>query len=300
MKFASICQPIAVFAVLGFTVLPSRGEEPRGDGLTEPVYRVAHETPATPVSARTAATTTDDADFFDLEQRAGDHPLDPCRRLAERVLAHIDADVKDYSCLFSKMERIDGKMQDPQYISMQAMHEPFAVHMTFQKPKKGQECLYVEGANENKMMARGHGWRGTIAGVLTLDPNGSLAMDGQKYPITKAGMRNLTTELIRIADNDRKYGECEVKVYPAVKVGERQAVMIEAVHPVPRKEFRFHKARIYVDKELKLPVRFEAYNWNKDKDGKPELEELYMYTNININNGYTENDFRESSPEVFK
>jgi hypothetical protein len=286
-------------AALALAVSPSMAQEDRSESLTEPVYRVSHETPATQVSARAVPTSTADG-FFDLEQRDGEHPLAPSKRFAERVLSHIDANVKDYACLFSKLERIDGEMQEPQYIAMKAMHDPFSVHLMFKKPKKGQECLYVEGANDNKLKARAHGWRGSIAGVLTLDPEGSLAMDGQKYPIYKAGIRNLTTELIRIIGNDLKYGECEVQNYPDVKLGDRQAVMIEVTHPVPRKEFKFHKARIYVDKELKIPVRYEAYNWNKDDKGKPELEELYMYTNLSINNGYSANFFSESNPEIFQ
>ncbi len=291
---------VAALAAALLAAYPSFGQQERDEKLSEPVYRVAHETPAKQVSAQAMPVAAATDDFFDLTQRPGDHPIDPCRRLAERVLKHIDADINDYSCVFSKVERIDGQLQDPQYIAMKAMHNPFSVHLMFIKPKKGQECLFVEGANNNKMKARAHGWRGSIAGVLSLDPEGSLAMDGQKYPIYKAGIRNLTKELIEIADNDRKYGECEVKVDPNRKVNDRPAVMVEVVHPVPRREFRFHKGRIYVDKELKIPVRFEAYSWEKDANGKPLLEELYMYTDININNGYTANYFSESNPEFFK
>ena len=301
MKFSPATYQLAMtVGAVALVASPVLGQEERSEGLSEPVYRVAHETPATQVSARALPVVAGDGDFFDLEKRPGDHPLDPGLRLAERVLTHIDTNIQDYSCLFSKIERIDGEMQEPQYISMKAMHNPFSVHMMFKKPKKGQECLFVEGANDNKLKARAHGWRGTIAGVLNLDPNGSLAMDGQKYPITKAGVRNLTEELIKIMNNDRQFGECEVKHYPDVKLGDRPAVMIEAMHPVPRKEFRFHKARIYVDKELKIPVRFEAYSWNKDAKGKPELEELYMYSNVSINNGYSASYFTEGNPELFK
>lgn len=291
---------VATLCLASFAAYSSFGQQERDSKLSEPVFRVAHETPAKPVSAQAVPIAAVTDDFWDVTQRPGDHPIDPCKRLAERVLKHIDANIKDYSCMFSKVERIDGELQDPQYMAMQAMHNPFSVHLMFKKPKKGQECLFVEGANNNKMKARAHGWRGSIAGVLSLDPEGSLAMDGQKYPIYKAGIRNLTEELIEIANNDRKYGECEVKTYPNMKVNDRPAFMIEVVHPVPRREFRFHKGRIYVDKELKIPVRFEAYSWKKDANGKPLLEELYMYTDFNINNGYTANYFSETNPEFFK
>ena len=76
--------------------------------------------------------------------------------------------------------------------------------------------------------------------------------------------------------------------------------MVEITHPVPRREFKFHKARIYVDRETKLPVQYEAYDWKKDKNGKPELTELYMYRDFKVNNGFTSANFTESDSEVFK
>jgi hypothetical protein len=266
--------------------------------LQEPVYRVSNA--ATATATPTGQSVPSEAEWFDLEPREGEHPLAPSHRLAQRVLKHIDAEIRDYSCLFVKRERVDGTLSELNYIQMEVLSQPFSVHMKFIKPKAGQECLFVEGANDNKLLARAHGWRGSIAGVLTLDPNGSLAMDGNRHPITKAGIRNLTTEIIRIVENDMKYGECEVKVYSDEKVDERPAVMIEVVHPQPRKEFKFHIARMYIDREYKIPVRFEEYAWPAQAGAKPELEEQYLYTRLKLNNGFKATEFVKSNPNYFK
>lgn len=302
MKYLSVTNRLV--ALVAIVLSPQVLAEQQSERLSEPVYRVAHETPAqqvsatsTPVAANRAAA---EADFFDVTQQPGEHPLAPYKRLAERVLNHIDANVSDYSCRFAKVERIDGELQEPNHIDMQVMNSPFSVHMLFQKPKQGQECLYVAGQNGGKMKARAHGWRGSIAGVLTLDPDGSLAMTDNRHPITKAGMRNLTAELIKTAENDMKYGECEVQTNPDVKVGGRPAMMLQITHPTPRKEFKYHVARIYIDRELKLPVAYQAYDWQTGTDGKPLLVEQYTYTNLSLNNGYTANHFQESNPEYFK
>lgn len=270
--------------------------------LQQPVYRVSNPDTATATAtpASTEQPASSEADWFDLEQRAGEHPLAPSHRLAQKVLKHIDAEVQDYSCLFVKRERIDGTLSDLTYIQMEVLNKPFSVHMLFLKPKAGQECLYVEGANDNMLLARADGWKGKIAGILTLDPKGSLAMSGNRHPITKAGLRNLTTEIIRILENDMKYGECEVKVYPEEKVDERPALMIEVVHPQPRKEFKFHIARMYIDREYKLPVRFEEYAWPTSAGAKPELEEQYLYTRLKLNNGFKASEFTKTNPNYFK
>ncbi len=273
--------------------------------LTEPVYRVAKDTPAKQVSALSPLSLAIESsqapgDFFDLEPREGEHPLTPCLRMAKRSLAEIDANVRDYSCDFTKRERVDGKLGAPSFMYMQTMHEPFGVYLLFKKPKRGQECLYVDGECNNKLLARGHGWRGTIAGVLHLDPKGTRAMDGQLHPITKAGIRNLTETIIQIAENDVNFGECEVKHHMDVKIDGRPTVMIEATHPVPRRDFRFHVAKIYIDREYHIPVAFQAYSWPETDGGDPVLEEQYIYTNLKINNGYTAREFSEDNPAIFK
>ena len=42
-------------------------------------------------------------------------------------------------------------------------------------------------------------------------PHDRMVMKGQKYPITKLGVRNLTSELIDVASNDVNFGECDVR-----------------------------------------------------------------------------------------
>lgn len=124
-------------------------------------------------------------------------------------------------------------------------------------------------------------------------------MSGQKYPITRAGIRNLTNELIEIAEADTKYGECEVKT-AAMKINDRPVTLIESTHPVPRREFRYHKAKIYIDNELRIPVAYEAFLWPAKQGGEPVLEEQFIYTNIKLNNGFTDQDFDPENPALFK
>ena len=129
-------------------------------------------------------------------------------------------------------------------------------------------------------------------------------MEGQKYPIMKVGLRKLTEELVQVATADTKYGECEVKTYPnaRIKAGKdaRETTMIEVMHPVPRKNFRFHKARIFIDNELRVPIRYASWLWPPAAGAKPLLEEEYTYADLKINNGYEDFDFNENNPEIFK
>jgi hypothetical protein len=291
-------------------------------GLIEPIYRVAYEedatTPtqpaaeqqvaqppqsATQIAARIAPTAPPQM-AFNLEQLPGEHPLMPAMRVAEEGVKHIDANIRDYSAIMYKQERIDGELHDQEVAFVKVRHQPFSVHMFFLSPHKGRECLYVAGPNGEKseLHARDSGFRKKL-GVFKLDPEGRLAMAGQKYPITKLGIRNLTTELIAVASNDVNFGECEVRTVQTsigTATDQRPVTMIEVMHPTPRRNFRFHKAQIFIDNELRVPIRYASFLWPQNPGEEPPLEEAYTYLNLKTNNGFTDADFNPENPELFK
>lgn len=285
-------------------------------GTVEPVHRVANAAAgqtqqptqvaariAPPTGAAAAAVAASESPF-DLTQRPGEHPLMPALRLAEQQVKQIDANIQDYSAILYKQERIDGELQEQEVAFVKVRHQPFSVHMFFLAPHKGRECLYVAGPNGEKseLHARDSGFRKKL-GVFKLDPDGRLAMAGQKYPITKLGIRNLTTELVAVASNDVNYGECEVRtLQTTIGAGgdKRPVTVIEVVHPTPRKNFRFHKAQVFIDNQLGVPIRYAAYLWPQNPGDEPPLEEAYTYMNLKVNNGFTDADFNPENPELFK
>jgi hypothetical protein len=261
-------------------VLSAHGELPAA-GLKQPIYRVSHEeTPSGEASAS-------------LE-----HPLLPAVRLAQAALERIDEQIQDYSCTLVKRERTSAVIGPHEYIFTKVRHQPFSVYMYFLGPAdiKGRECIFVEGNNDGKLIAHeGKGLKAKL-GVFRLDPNGLLAMRGQRYPITEVGIRNLTTRLVEVAEQDMQYGECDVKWFQGTKVDNRLCTCIQVTHPQPRKEFRFHLARVFIDDELQIPIRYESYQWPPRAGEPPVLDEEYTYMNIKMNNGFTDADFEERNP----
>ena len=292
---------VASFTVftLGMSAQYISAEE--GKQFVEPIFRIAHEQPAnqpTQVASRISHSVPQVP--FDLTQRPGEHPLMPALRLAEISLKKFDQEVSDYSAMMIKQERIDGVLADQETAYIKVRNHPFGVYMFFLKPNKGQECLYSDapGEEQGKLNARGAGMLKRL-GVMSLDPNGRIAMKGQKYPISKLGLRNLMTELIMVANNDVNFGECEVRTAQC-NINKRPSTLIEVVHPVKRNNFRFHKAELFIDNELQIPVRYAAYLWPEAPGQQPPLEEAYTYLNIKMNNGYTDIDFDKNNPEYFK
>jgi len=280
------------------------GGLPGRDQLPRPVYRVGQQPDNQPrvaannsLPAQPGAQPTAPATPEQPAPNPNEHPLEPALRMAQAAIGNIHANIKDYSAVMVKRERVGGKLNDQEFMYIKIRHQPFSVYMYFLGPEKlrGQEAIYVEGQNNGNLLGHGVGIK-KIAGTVPLLPTGAMAMTGQRYPITEIGFLNLTKRLIEVADMDKQYGECEVKFYQGAKINKRSATCIQVEHPVPRKNFRFHKALVFVDDELNIPVRYEAWDWPAAPGGQPELLEEYTYTDIKLNNGFTDADFSEHNP----
>ncbi len=267
--------------------LPAWGQaphEPRKE-LQEPVYRIskAHGDQNAAVQA---------------------HPLDPAINLARNGLRNLQENVRDYTCVMLKRERIDGKLPDDyEYMFAKIRSEqrnngkvvvPFSVYLYFLKPAdtKGREVIYVRGYNDDKLIA--HEPSSSLLskfGPVSLRPDGMMAMRGCRYPITEIGMETLIVRLLEKGQHDRQYGEVDVKFHKGAKINGRVCTMLEVVHPVKRPYFEFHKAQIFIDDELNVPIRYAAWSWPVREGGDPVLEEEYTYLQVKLNQGLTDEDF---------
>jgi hypothetical protein len=191
----------------------------------------------------------------------------------------------DYEYMFAKIR--NGKEVDGREVV------PFSVYLYFLKPVeiKGREVIYVAGQNEGKLCAHEGGTKGKFLPTVWLLPNGPFAMRGQRYPITDLGIENMVVKLIEKGETLKTFPNLEVKFYQNAKVNGRVCTCIQLMHPERAPEQDFNVARIYIDDELKLPIRYEAYDWPKTAGGSPELLEEYTYIDLKLNVGLTDADF---------
>jgi hypothetical protein len=260
----------------------------------------ASSSPAAARPAAPAAAAPAGGAPFDMTKQSNEHELKPVIRALQASQQHIDQNIRDYTCDFWKHERIDGQLGEKQHILLKVMHQPFSVYMSFIQPFAGREVVYVAGQNDNKITVLDAGFKRYL-GKMNLDPQGTLAMKGNKHPITRVGIRNLTAELIKLFEAESKFAECEVTTNADTKINARPTFMVQVTHPVPRQTFRAHVMRIFFDKELRVPIHFDAYLWPSAAGAKPPLDEAYTYGNLKINNNFTAMDFdANNNPNIFK
>jgi hypothetical protein len=226
------------------------------------------------------------------------HPLDPVILWAEGAFQRAEK-IKDYTALLTKRERIGDRLEEHQFLQLKIRHEPFSVYIKFLRRgcERSREILYVEGQNDGMLLAHDAGGMGTVLGTVKLAPDGLIAMRGQRYPVTMIGFKNLGLKLLEQAKRDRQIeAPTDVKWFNGAKVNGQIARCVQVTHPVRHPEHQFAVARVYVDEELGIPIRYEGYAWPENPDGKPVLVEEYTYSCIQLNLGLSDADFDVKNP----
>lgn len=198
--------------------------------------------------------------------------------------------VRDYMGTLVKQERVNGQLQPEQFIDFQIRQQPFSVHMKWTSPRQmvGQEAFFVAGKNNNEMRAKGTGLA-ALAGFVSLPPTSPAAMRQSRHSITESGIGNLIETIARSYELERRFPMDQAKVtFSDYAFQQRPCTRIEVTHLTNNGQFYSYRIVIYIDKEMKLPVRFEAYDWPTAGNPNGDLLECYSYINLKFNVGLTD------------
>lgn len=205
--------------------------------------------------------------------------------------------IHDYTCTFSKRERIKGQLTPLHVLAMKVRTRPSSIYIRFRQPAAGREAIYIAGQNDGKVLAHDVGLNKLLAGTLRLEPTGSRAMEDNRHPITQAGIGPLLHTLETRWSSELDPSESVVVIREDEKVRGRGCQMIETTHPCRDSEYMFYRVRLFIDHQLGLPIHFEAYDWPSSPKVPAELMEEYSYEDLKINVGLSDRDFDVSNAD---
>lgn len=241
---------------------------------------------------------------FAATSQSQTHPLDPMIELARSILNDMEANLQDYTATLVKRERIGGRLGDEAKLAIKIRNRSekedvargLAIYMKFVSPKgsAGQEVIWVENENDNKLISHLTGFKNWRR--IVVDPDGMLAMMGNKYPITEAGLNRLVEKLIEKGEEDRVKGPCKVDLIDGQKIGGRECQLIQVTHPTKSDQYDFHIAQIFIDTERKIPLRYAAFMWPESPGDEPPLEEEYTFLDVKVNVGLDDSVFDPDNP----
>ncbi len=212
---------------------------------------------------------------------------DPGAQMRQHVYAMARAyrGVQDYTATFYKQERVNGELLPVETIEMK-FRKPFGVYMHWLSGDfAGREVLYVRGWNDDKI----HAHQGSFPDItVNLRPDSSLAMRGNRHPITKAGFG----ETIRLLVKDAKLAESRPQDdVQYTDLGEweihgTRSHCIEARAPGgDAGPYYAPRAKICFNVKTKMPTRVSTW------DAEDNLVEDYSYADVRLNPGLTDADF---------
>ncbi|MFH1299473.1 MAG: DUF1571 domain-containing protein [Planctomycetota bacterium] len=223
--------------------------------------------------------------------------------LLEKGCRYLDS-IPDYTATFSKQEFVGGALSDNQVINLKCRHKPFSVYMKWVVGDKGQELLYVDGENEEKMLVKMGGLKGRLVPTLKLDPYGSLAMQESRYPITKAGIKALAETIIdyRKKDLDENLNT-ECVMLPNQKYDGKDCYCFIAHFANAKESSTYRKSVIYIDEKTCLPIFVRGFGWPQGDLASSSPEELdeqtliesYSFTDINMKSELATSEFDDSN-----
>jgi hypothetical protein len=236
----------------------------------------------------------------DVEATKNEHPMDAVLLLARDSLNHISETITDYTATLTRQERIGDILTEKNTsrakIRNELENQSLSVYIFFTQPARvrGREVIWIAGENENKITAHEGGFLNLFRVVQPHD--GFIAMLGSRYSIAETGIQRLMAKLIQHALHDREYDECEVQLAEVQSAGVA-CRRIRVIHPIEREHFIFHIVEVDIDLQRNIPVRLASWMWPETDGAEPPLTEEYIYTDIKLNVGLTDDDFNPDSEQ---
>lgn len=230
-------------------------------------------------------------------------------QLARESMETMKTQLDDYTTTFVKQEiDTNGVMTEETEIFMKIQTRmrnadddaPMRVYMRFERPEsvKGREVIWGKDLYGGNMQVKEAGLLGMM--TISLDPNGMIAMRGQRYPISEIGIVKLVEQLIERGLQDVDNPDITVTISSDHQIGDVPADLIQVRRAKPSgEEDDFSLAEIAFDPERKLILSYRSFGWpssDAGDDADLPLLESYNYNNVKTNVGLTDADFDTANP----
>ncbi|MBY0460975.1 MAG: DUF1571 domain-containing protein [Gemmataceae bacterium] len=201
--------------------------------------------------------------------------------------------LRDYTCTFTRQESVKGALGGEQVGEMKARTSPVGVYVRFARPEAiaGMEVAYTAARKKNDKMLYRPAGVGGAKGFRLIDLDDAKFLAENRHPVTEWTMSALM-DRVSAAVAREKTLKNPVEVFTGeYQFAGRNVVRYEIVTARPH-AFRYaHRMLVYIDKEMSLPLRFEAYGQPKGGEAVGDLFEVYSFSDVKTNVGLGENAF---------
>lgn len=310
---------LAVFGLIGGIVVIALGMTPAPEAAKEgpaEADRVAVATASatsqsgSPVPKETSSTDSTSVNKAETAVQEGTSPATGSRQnlttkveMLRRSLVYLDS-IPGYTANLSKQEEVKGELLDEQTLFIKCRQKPFSVYLRWSTGDEGREVLYIEGANNGKLLGHDGGWKARIP-AFYLQPDCPLAMRDTRYPASCAGIRFLIDQMLGVHKGDLKasnFASCEMET--DVPFDDRPCVKFTTKYQSSKASPLYRKSVTFLDRERSIPLHSEHYGWpaketasNDDTCDAKTLLERYTFRDFASHESLSDADFDRSNKE---
>jgi hypothetical protein len=199
------------------------------------------------------------------------------------------AKTRDYSGYMVRQERVNGKLLPEQTAEIRVRVEPFAIYTKTLAPKSmlGQELAYSTGKKDDKVRVRAAGIAG-VNGFVSVSMDDGKANVDSRHTLTNTGMGALVKRMETALEAEKRAKATPQILVAEYKFQDRPCTRYEVFCERPHRDRYAYRLVMYIDQELKLPVRFEAYDAPKSGESQGEMIECVSFVSLKINAGLGE------------
>lgn len=213
--------------------------------------------------------------------------------------------IDNYRVTFEKRERIKGDIGELETMELKVRHAPnFSVYMKWKTGDAGRQLLYNDEYDDKQMVVKLGGLKGRILPALKLDPLGSEAKAGARYPVTEAGISGMIRQMIVHRENDVNHGQgVDCRRLQNQEFDERECYCFEYEYSAPKFNTLYRKSIVLMDTRYHVPLKVTNYTWSDNTEGlTPEqLDEMtmiedYAFRKLDMGAKLVAEDFSRDNP----
>ncbi len=204
--------------------------------------------------------------------------------------------IKDYTCTFTKRERIGKRLTSAQVTAVKCREAPFSVNMKWvANAKEANRVLYVEGAWTNddgqpEAWVKPHGWLIKIVVPKIRQPiHGKRAKAAARRSIDQFGFRRSLELILKYTEIGLQNEELKLTCTGEGRINGRPTYVFERYLPYTGESGKYPDAllRFHVDQEWLVLTAVYSY---ADRHGR-KLLGSYLYTDVTFNVGLNNTHF---------
>ncbi len=213
--------------------------------------------------------------------------------------------IDNYRVIFEKRERIKGDLGELEAMELKVRHVPnFSVYMKWKTGDAGRQLLYNDEYDDKQMVVKLGGLKGRILPPLKLDPFGSEAKAGARYPVTEVGIAGMIRQMILHRESDLNHGQGVACNRLANHVfDERECYCFKYEYSEPKFNTLYRKSIVLMDTRYHVPLKVTNYTWSDNAEGMtPEqLDEMtmiedYAFRQLDMGAKLVAEDFSRDNP----